>query len=427
MKVSLGGFFDATAIVRTKNEGLDAASNWNSYIPYNNSPNAHQMEYRGSARNTRINVAATGSPDADTTLGGFFEIDFSGTGVNSSPVETNNFVPRLRQAWAQYDSINNGFHILAGQAWSLATQNSEGIMPRKELMPIGLDSGYVPGFVYTRTPQFRITKEFDDKKLWAALSIESPSTIYPVSSVATTYGANASSSSNISGSTVTSNDLAPDVIAKMAYDSGYGHYEIFGIGRTFHDRYNGANNTAFAASGGVSGFWKIIPGKLEVSANALAGQAIGRYAQAQLPDVVFTPSGNIKPTVGFASMLGITGHPTPTWDLFGYAGFEQIGRQSYDGQGATTATGVGYGNYSLDTSTCYSKTESTTACNAQTHRVWQIAGGFWKSIYSGNYGKVQLGLQDSITRKDAFSGLNGYQPHAYENVSLASFRFTPAF
>jgi hypothetical protein len=55
-----------------------------------------------------------------------------------------------------------------------------------------------------------------------------------------------------------------------------------------------------------------------------------------------------------------------------------------------------------------------------------MAGG-WKSLYQGNYGKLALGIQDILTRKDAFSGQTEAAPHALESTTLVSIRFTPAF
>ncbi len=424
VKVSLGGFFDATAAFRSKNQGTDVGSNWNASIPFDNHVNSKQQEFRASARNTRLGLAASANPDAATALGAYVEMDFAGTSVNSSPAQSNNYSPRFRQGWAQYERNDWGLHVLAGQAWSMASQTSVGITARKEVMPIVPDAGQVPGSVWTRSPQLRIVKDFADKKVWAGLSFEAPSTIYAVSSTATAYGANAGTSTGISGGTVTSNDIAPDVIAKVAFDPGFGHYEVFGMGRTFHDRYQGGDNTAFGLGGGASVLFKTLDGKLDLSANFLGGRGVGRYGTAQLPDVVFTPTGDIRPTTSYAALVGAIARPTPTWDIFAYAGLEQINRESYGGD--STTTGIGYGSAALDTSTCYAA-ESSTACKAQTHRVWQVTGGFWNSLYKGDYGKVQLGLQHSLTRRDAFSGATGLAPHAFENVTLMSFRFTPTF
>src|SRR5262249_8836487 len=48
-----------------------------------------------------------------------------------------------------------GFHILAGQTWTLATQNQVDMTPRKENIPLTIDANYVVGFNYLRQWQIR--------------------------------------------------------------------------------------------------------------------------------------------------------------------------------------------------------------------------------------------------------------------------------
>jgi hypothetical protein len=49
--------------------------------------------------------------------------------------------------YGSVDWDNLGLHLLAGQAWSLATLNSQGITPRNEVPPPTIDGQYIPGFV----------------------------------------------------------------------------------------------------------------------------------------------------------------------------------------------------------------------------------------------------------------------------------------
>jgi hypothetical protein len=430
VKLSLGGYFDMTSIYRQQNQNADSASNWNASIPYANSREYRQSEFRASARNTRISLTATAKPDEENTLGAFVETDFAGVGTTSSANQTSNYTPRLRQAFATYENSDLGLHILGGQTFSLTTMGTEGIQPRKEALPMVLDSGYLPGYVYTRDAQMRVAADFANKKVWAALSVEAPNTNY--GGIAVPSNVNSESGASLNGASATStaaanlvaNDIAPDIVAKMAFDPGFGHYEIYGLTRFFHDRtvatngVGGHDNEALGLGGGTSAYFKVVPKKMEVVASFLGGKGIGRYATAQLPDYAFTPSGDIKPLTEIAAYAGIIGHPTPTWDLFLYSGIEQTFRENF------TGTTYGYGNFDRNNDGCYVEGGS---CSAQTQRVWQVTGGAWKSIYKGNFGNVQLGLQSSITRKDAFSGLNDKAPHAYESVTLTSFRYTPKF
>jgi len=40
-----------------------------------------------------------------------------------------------------------------------------------------------------------------------------------------------------------STDIAPDTVAKIAVEPGWGHYELYGIGRLFRSRAAFANRT----------------------------------------------------------------------------------------------------------------------------------------------------------------------------------------
>ncbi len=108
----------------------------------------------------------------------------------------------------------------------------------------------------------------------------------------------------------------------------------------------------------------------------------------------------------------------PSWDTYLYGGYEGVQR---DNQGNA---GFGYGDYALVNSSANCGTNGGT-CSAQTAHVWQTTGGVWDRLYEGSYGKAQVGFQDSVTERVAFSDSLGRAPHAYENVAMVSFRFYP--
>ena len=94
--------------------------------------------------------------------------------------------PRL---YFTYDNTEWGFHFLAGQAWSLLTQNKVGITPRQENIPLTIDANYVVGFDYTRNWQLRVVKDFGS---WASfgLSIENPAELVYAGTGAVANGGN---------------------------------------------------------------------------------------------------------------------------------------------------------------------------------------------------------------------------------------------
>src|SRR5208282_6778481 len=85
--------------------------------------------------------------------------------------------------------------------------------------------------------------------------------------------------SNGSGSllngTKPSTNVAPDLVAKVAVEPGWGHYEIKALGRFFRDRLAGNNNEAF---GGGVGAAAILPihSTLDLVIEGLSGAGIGR-------------------------------------------------------------------------------------------------------------------------------------------------------
>ncbi|MDD3370472.1 MAG: hypothetical protein PHE27_01470 [Alphaproteobacteria bacterium] len=436
--LTLGGYLDATTIYRSKMENADVGSNFNTMMPFDNARNAHQSEFRESARSSRLSLRAAGNPDADTKLTGYVEVDFQAAGTTSTPTQTNSYVPRMRHAFAQYENDDWGLHVLAGQTWSLATMHKSGINAFAEDIPMVVDSAYLPGFNFTRNTQLRIVKDFG-KKFWIGLSAESPQAI---TSGICTSSSNPSNSPSTSasacdgfGSTIFVNgtpytgsfsgnvtsDVAPDVIVKMAYDPGWGHYEAFGAMRFFHDTVgtNVHNNYYIGGGGGLGAVLPVVPKYVDVRANVMYGKGMGRYSAAQLPDFSITPTGSLKPIEEYTAMLGVVAHPTPVLDTFLFAGLEQAFRNSVAGQ---TNNAYGYGNFDALNGGC---NVIGGTCYAQTSSVWQITPGLWYRFYEGEYGKMRFGAQYSWTRRNAFSDRNGINPHSIENVAMFSLRYSP--
>jgi hypothetical protein len=420
VKVVVGGFADVTGIYRSKNQTSDLVTPFNG-IPFDGNVNAHQSEFRGSARATRLSLLTSGDVDKDMSLGAYFETDFLGAANTSNSLVSNSYTPRLRHAYATVDRHDWGFHFLGGQSWSLAAMHKEGMMPRKENFPAVIDVSLVPGTFYTRNVQVRAVKDFADKKVWVGLSLESPQV--NLGGIAAPAGVNVNnvgSTGSFNGVSTYSTDVAPDIIGKVSIDPGWGHYEAFGLVRFFHDNTtaNFTNNYATGYGGGVAAILPIIKGKLDFQANAAAGKGIGRYGPALLPDFAFDAAGGIRPLTEYMAMVGLIAKPTPTWTLYTYAGIEKVFRDDLG------VNGIGYGSTfaGQDNSTC---NVNGGACAAQNSSIWQVTPGFWKQVYKGNYGMMQVGAQYSLTRRNTFSDINGVAPHAYQNVVMTTFRYSP--
>lgn len=420
VKFKFGGYVEASGIYRSKNQTSDTSTSLNTGLPWNNSPNAHADEFRGSARTSRLSLAAEGDADKDTKLKAYIETDFLGAGPGSNSVQTNSYEPRLRQGYAEIDRSDWGSHFIAGQAFSLATLSKSGLTPGKEATPIGIDSAYVAGFVYTRSPGVRFVQDFADNKAHFAFSAESPQVNFggitpPATVMATNTGA-----SSLNSTANYSTDFAPDVIAKLAYDSSYGHYEMFGLTRFFRDvvRANFHNNYAMGYGGGVGAYVPVVEKTVDLQTAFLGGKGVGRYTSGQLPDFAFSSTGAIKPLTELTAMFGVIGHATPRLDLFTFVGGEKVMREdTYD-----SASETGYGNSNANLANCL---VANATCKAQAQYIWSVTPGFWVTAYKGNYGSVKVGGQYEYIRRQAFTGANNLDPHGTENVGILSFRYSP--
>ena len=394
--VTLGGFIEAAGIWRSRNQVADIGSNFNTGIPLPNNPQYYEPETRFSARQSRISLLMTGNPDPDTELQAYFETDFQGDSPTANSNQSNSYTLRLRQAYATYARTDWGFYALGGQAWSLATMFHTGLIPRQEDIPLTIDAQYVPGFFWARQPQFRVVKEFDDKHISAGLSVESPQTVFapagPNGLVPSSVGTINISNPGGSGLTPTVNystNPAPDLIAKIAFDPGWGHYELWGVGRLMQSRVSevgfGQNKTVLAGGGGVNALLPLIPKAMELQLSVVGGSGIGRYGSAGLPDATVGSNGAPAPLPEVMGLVGLIGHPTDRLDLYTYAGTEQESKSAFTANGK----GYGYGSPLYDNASCTIELGPASGCVGDTSGVWQATlGGWWRFLHSW-YGTME--------------------------------------
>jgi hypothetical protein len=349
IELTLGGFLEAATIYRSRNLTADIGTPWNT-IPFPNSPNDHRSEFRFTARQTRLSLLAQGRVDADTALPGYVESDFLSAPTDANGVETNSYSPRLRHAYVTLDRSDLGLHILGGQDWTFLTLFNHGLTPRQERLPLTIDNQLVPGFTRVRQPQIRVVQDLDSTTS-VGLSLESPqASVFSGPNaplVPTTFGN--TGGLHLNPLATYSTDIAPDIIAKVAYDpDGWGHYEAYGIGRLFRSRAAFKNDTVWGGGGGLAAVYPLIPHQLEVQGQFLAGYGLGRYGPGLLPDVTLKASGVLAPIPEIQAMVGLVGHPTDTLDLYLYAGIEEAGRTAFTLAGKA----FGYGNALYNNSGC---------------------------------------------------------------------------
>jgi len=435
--LTFGGFTAFESVYRNKNETADIGSNYNTGIPYAYQPNAHISEFRETARQSRFSFLAQGPKAGGWQGEAYLESDFLSAGTSSNSAESNSYTMRIRHFYGLLRNSDQDWYLLGGQNWSLATLYSTAqLNPRTERIPQTIDSQYVTGFNWLRVAQLRFVKNFG--KLWSAgISFESPQTSFYTgcNTVATPAPAGcgappSSITTNAGGSLLNSTanysiDFAPDIIAKVAFDPGWGHYEVYGLGRGFRDRSPGTaagtNNTTWAGSIGAGMILPIAP-NLEFQLSGLAGAGNGRFGSAQLPDATIRPDGTVAAIREWQALAGLLFKPVPELTLYVYAGEEQASRTAYSNAAGTSA--IGYGSELYNNSGCYSLTGSAGTCIANTRSVEQVAIGEWWKVYTGEIGNFQLGLQFSYLERRAFSGVGG-DPIANIGMGFVSFRWYP--
>jgi hypothetical protein len=286
-----GGFMAAETVWRQKALGADINTPFNN-IPFDGSSNSHLTEFFGSGRQSRISMLVEGKMD-NVKIGGYYEMDFLGAGITSNNNQSNSYVMRQRQFWAQA-AFTNGFTFTGGQQWSLLTETTHGMDNRTEALPMTIDAQYNVGFSWARQYGFRVTKNFGNK-VWLGFSVEnsqatvtvhgnptvtSGGTAVPATTCTTVVAgactaiAVSATSASIVNATTTNNFLfgqfgasgglynpagnyaynpSPDFIIKAVWEPGFGHYEIFGIASEERDRIfpcaNGGGTVAPSGSG----------------------------------------------------------------------------------------------------------------------------------------------------------------------------------
>jgi hypothetical protein len=255
--ITPGGFMAAEFVRRSRALGGDINTPFNS-ISMPGSSQTQLSEFFGSGRQSRISMLAEGHVK-DAKLSGYVEADFLSAGVTSNNNESDSYTLRQRQAWGQV-ALQNGFTFTGGQMWSLVTETKHGVDNRTEAVPLTIDPQYNVGFSWARQYGLRVSKDIGDK-VWLALAVENSQatvtthgngTNYLIGSSGNGSGLYNSATTNCSTSLLNNNPLtpttvcsyaasysfnpSPDIIAKLAFEPGFGHYEIFGVYSRFRDR-----------------------------------------------------------------------------------------------------------------------------------------------------------------------------------------------
>jgi hypothetical protein len=455
LTITPGGFFALEGLFRDHNLESDIDTPW-AAIPFASNKVGHTSEGRISERQSRLSLLVEGKVNPVTSLAGYAELDFLGAAQTANSNESNSFQPRVRHLYATVDQSDWGLHVLAGQTWSLATLSSQGMVPRREQVPLTIDAQYVPGFTWTRTPEVRIVKDIGPN-FAVGLSAENSATTFtgtnpsaPTVISTSLNGCGGGAAVNPSGDSLLnacntySTNQIPDFLGKATYDSMIAdhkvHLEAYGVLRDFYDRTDpvpGAptailpvgNHDVFGGGVGGGVVAEIVPRYVEAQFSGLTGSGIGRYGTSGLPDVTYNAiTGALQPIQETQLLAGLIVHPTSWLDIYGYAGEEFQQAKFIPG----TASGFGVGNPSTIAAGCFSEF-SAAACSSQTKSVAQVTVGFWDTIYKGDFGMLRAGFQYSDTQRIGFAGAASVAPatwgtltpKANEQVFMTSLRYYP--
>ncbi len=503
--ITPGGFMAAETVWHQKALGADINTpSYGSTAPFDGASQAHISEFSASGRQSRISMLAEGRLSG-VKIGGYYEMDFLSAGTTSNPNQSNSYTLRQRQFWAQA-AFDSGFTVTGGQQWSLITETSHGMDNRTENLPLTIDAQYHTGFSWARQYGFRLTKNFGNK-FWLGAAVEEAQATLTVHGNATAQAAATNLCTNAGCTTTTTvnlnptfnnfllgafgtsggldnplgnyaYNLSPDFVVKAVWEPGFGHYEVFGVLASFHDRIfpcipitgttppagctsitsaQGATNDArVGGGGGANARWALFAKKVDLGLHFFGGDGIGRYGSAGLPDSTTRPDGTLALLRNYQALGTLQFHPTPKLDIYLNVGGEFTNRAEYTKSGATP--NEGYGALGFSNAGCWTETLPVTgpststnlgvpsgvggstgfipgplgSCTGDIRRVVEGTAGFWYRFYNGPRGRVQFGMQYSSYVRQAFSGVGAAagasigtsgEPKSNENMVFTSFRY----
>ena len=436
-----GSFIAAETVNRTTatGGGLNTAF---TGVPLQNSDAYQMSEFQGTGRQSRLAIKGT-SKLPSWTFAGYYEADWLGTGITSNNNQSNSYVLRQRQMWADA-RMNSGWDFSGGQGWSLAAETTQGLTRGSEILPATIDPQYEAGFVWTRQYSFRVSKNIG-RSLFLGASVENAQILNPA-------GQNLPSN-YVFGSTGTGGGLynptanysynySPDFVVKMALEPGWGHWELFGIERNFRDRIYPTGSAAYndvKTGAGIGGGFRapLANKKVTVGLKGLWGQGVGRYGSSTIADVTVRPDGQFSPLHGFSALSTVELNPTPRLNVYFNYGGDYIGR---DWTLNSAGQEVGYGAYTANMSGCATETDNSGAgasggaavtpanCGGNNKDVQEFTAGYWFNIHDSAAGRLRQGIQYSWIRRDLWSGNGGTAnpdggAHGDDNMIFTSFRY----
>jgi len=411
------GFMDFTGVWRDKNAGSGIGTNFGNF-PYNTASTSKLSEFRFSPQNSRIGFRVDGNWK-DVHFIGYNEMDFlSSATPTSSGVSNGAFVPRLRLFWV--DVRKGKLELLGGQSWSMLTPNRTGISP----LPADLfysqviDINYMAGLTWTRQPGIRILYHPSDT-LTMGVSFENPNqyiggsaggsgiTLPSASALSGIAGAQLD---NTTGNVLTTPNLMPDIIAKVAFDPNKKvHVEMAGLLREFKiwDSANNTYSTTSGRGGSLNANFEVAKG-FRLVTNNFYGAGGGRYLFGQSPDVVVRADGTLQ-TVKSAGFVEGFELNVKKWLWYAYYGDIFIGRAALLDANGKTPIGYGY----------------TGSANSQNRDIQELTFGFNQTLWKdAKWGAINYMGQYQYTFRNPWYVAPGAPKDTHDNAIYMNLRYT---
>lgn len=406
-------------------------------VPLNSSAASQLSEFNASGRQSRIALKATGDA-GNMRLTGYYEMDWLSAGTTSNNNQSNSYTLRQRQIWGQA-ALKSGWTFTGGQMWSLVAETTKGLENGTEILPSSIDPQYMAGFVWNRQFGFRVTKNLG-KKVWFGASAENDQMLVSGNSLPSNelIGSNGTGGGLYNNQATYSFNLAPEMVAKMAFEPGWGHWELFGVARFFHDRIYPTGGSPYNDStvgGGIGGGFRAPLGSknITIGFKGLYGDGTGRMGSSTIADVTLHPDGQIAPLHTFSGISTVEANLNKRLMVYLNYGGDYAARRYFG------TSGEGYGSPYTTMTGCTTETSPSgpfvsgapitpSNCKGNTKDVQEFSAGDWYDFYNGGKGRLRFGLQYANFRRDLWSGMGGTTnpgggAKGIDNMFWTSFRY----
>jgi hypothetical protein len=397
-RLRIGGYLGVTGIFRSTNSGGGVGTSFAS-IPYDDTVQGNVSEARLSAQSSRISIRVDADfPEPETRfrrLSGYFEMDFNGTTPGTVAVTGTSVGFRLRQGFAEVQ-YGRAFFLAAGQAFTLMTAQKDqlSIWPSDLELSQAVDTNYLAGMIWGRTPQVRLTWRPSPRINWA-ISLENPEqqlgrdlVVLPAccaNDIDAQY--------NTGADELNVPNLMTDIVTRVAFNPIKPlHVDAGGVIRVFRHTVAPYDDDFKDVGGGasVNARYNVTAGtKLLIQSGF--GSGFGRYIGGLAPDAAFRRNGSISTISTVSWVGGIEQEISPTLSLAGY----------YSGVNTDA-------NFDLDTDGSYIGFGSPGASNANNRRVQEVTGtASYQFLQSPDRGSGQFSLQASWLTREPWSQGDG--------------------